>query len=324
MNVDGQYNPKDVECISVENLEVLPSGADWQSRHLESERRKAEIRDRIHKQAEQGQKTAKDYFRPAKPTPSIYDSDLKRVAVYARVSTSSEEQISSIENQTLYYTKKIAETENWNLQDIYSDEGKSGTSLRKRDAFKRMMRDAKDQKMDLIICASISRFARNFSDCMTQIAALKTMHPAHPIGVYFETENIYTLNPSSQYSLDIQALLADWESGNKSRRMILSYDQRIMTGQYPVADICVLQRKDRKAIAITPCAAEHPLSFKVPGRLLTDGQCRMMINGIQFIQVLLEANGLAAGKDHQFKGRYDAEKNAVVISLEENEFENEC
>ena len=153
MNVEGQYNPKDVECIPVENLEVLPSGADWQSRHLESERRKAEIRDRIHKQAEQGQKTAKDYFRPAKPTPSIYDSDLKRVAVYARVSTSSEEQISSIENQTLYYTKKIAETENWNLQDIYSDEGKSGTSLRKRDAFKRMMRDAKDQKMDLIICA---------------------------------------------------------------------------------------------------------------------------------------------------------------------------
>lgn len=158
-----------VEHIPAEDVDMLPCGADWQSRHLESEKRKAEIRDRIHKQAEQGQKTAKDYFRPAKPTPSIYDSDLKRVAVYARVSTSSEEQISSIENQTLYYTKKIAETENWNLQDIYSDEGKSGTSLRKRDAFKRMMRDAKDQKMDLIICASISRFARNFSDCMTQI-----------------------------------------------------------------------------------------------------------------------------------------------------------
>ena len=76
---------------------------------------------------------------------------------------------------------------------------------------------------------------------------------------------------------------------------------------------------DRKSIAITPCAAEHPMSFKVPDRLLTDGQCRMMINGIQFIQVLLEANGLAAGKDHQFKGRYDAEKNAVIISLEKDE-----
>ena len=77
--------------------------------------------------------------------------------------------------------------------------------------------------------------------------------------------------------------------------------------------------KDRKSIAITPCAAEHPMSFKVPDRLLTDGQCRMMINGIQFIQMLLEANGLAAGKDHQFKGRYDAEKNAVIISLEKDE-----
>ena len=104
---EGQYDSKNVEHISIENIEVVSNGMDWKSRHLEAEKRKAEIRDRIHKQTEQGQKSAKDYFRPAKPTPSIYDSDLKRVAVYARVSTSSEEQISSIENQTLYYTKKI-------------------------------------------------------------------------------------------------------------------------------------------------------------------------------------------------------------------------
>ena len=87
---------------------------------------------------------------------------------------------------------------------------------------------------------------------MTQIAALKTMHPAHPIGVYFETENIYTLNPSSQYSLDIQALLADWESGNKSRRMILSYDQRIMTGQYPVADLMGYRHTKDGQLVIEP------------------------------------------------------------------------
>ena len=80
--------------------------------------------------------------------------------------------------------------------------------------------------------------------------------------------------------------------------------------------ICVLQRKDRKAIAITPCAAEHPMSFKVPDRLLTDGQCRMMINGMQFIQVLLEVNGLAAGKDHQFKPcrALSAKKRGINIS----------
>ena len=196
------------------------------------------------------------------------------------------------------------------MQDIYSDEGKSGTSLRKRDAFKRMMRDAKDQKMDLIICASISRFARNFSDCMTQIAALKTMHPAHPIGVYFETERNADLNSGRVMNLRVTIPA-------ESRRMNVGKDVIRILGS--PAYICVLQRKDRKAIAITPCAAEHPMSFKVPDRLLTDGQCRMMINGIQFIQVLLEANGLAAGKDHQFKGRYDAEKNAVIISLEKDE-----
>lgn len=125
MIVEGQ---KAIEYIPAGQTEMLPLGTDWQSRHTEAERRKAEIRGRIHKQTDHCQKTAKDYFRPAKPTPSIYDSNLKRVAVYTRVSTSSEEQISSIENQTLYYTKKIAETENWTLQNIYSDEGKSGTS----------------------------------------------------------------------------------------------------------------------------------------------------------------------------------------------------
>ena len=103
----------------------------------------------------------------------------------------------------------------------------------------------------------------------------------------------------------------------ESRRMNVGKDVIRVLGS--PAYICVLQRKDRKSIVITPCTAEQPMSFKVPDRLLTDGQCRMMINGIQFIHALLETNGLAVGKDHQFKGRYDAEKNAVVISLEEND-----
>ena len=100
----------------------------------------------------------------------------------------------------------------------------------------------------------------------------------------------------------------------ESRRMNVGKDVIRILGS--PAYICILQRKDRQSIAITPCAAEHPMSFKAPDRLLTDGQCRMRI---QFVQALLEANGLAAGKDHQFKGRYDAEKNAVIISLEKDE-----
>ena len=134
------------------------------------------------------------------------------------------------------------------------------------------------------------------------------------------------LNYNELYSKRIEEY-ADMNSGRvmnlrvtipaESRRMNVGKDVIRILGS--PAYICVLQRKDRKSIAITPCAAEHPMSFKVPDRLLTDGQCRMMINGIQFIQALLEANGLAAGKDHQFKGRYDAEKNAVIISLKNGE-----
>ena len=84
-------------------------------------------------------------------------------------------------------------------------------------------------------------------------------------------------------------------------------------------------QRDRYFLQILPVPVSQPLILHflqmvigMPAEL-TDGQCRMMINGIQFIQVLLEANGLAAGKDHQFKGWYDAEKNAVIISLEKDE-----
>ena len=236
-----EKKPMEEEEVSTEALEgevveqeEIPLSAvqDWVARHKEREAKRDEIRQRVR-----GAGSKKEYFRPAKPQPTIQDDTQKVVAVYARVSTTSENQVSSIENQTLYYEKKIADNPLWTMQEIYSDEGKSGTSLRHRDAFRRMMADAEQQKMDLILCASVSRFARNMADCLEQVAELKTMHPQKPIGVYFETENIYTLDPNSDQSFHIHAMLADWESANKSRRMILSYDQRILTGQYPVSDL---------------------------------------------------------------------------------------
>ena len=176
-------------------------------------------------------------FHKAKAPPSIDDAGPKRVAVYARVSTKSPNQVSSIENQQKYYTKKIEDEEHWSMGEIYSDEGFSGTSVKKRKAFQRMIADAKAKDMDLILCASISRFSRNLKECLEYIDELRTTSPSHPVGVYFETENIYPLDPQSDPQLEIYAMLADWESANKSRRMILSYDQRIITGQYPVADL---------------------------------------------------------------------------------------
>lgn len=219
------------EVVEANEEEAIES--EWTPRDADREERKSYTRQRVRNSTvPEG-----TIFIPAKPKPSISDKSEKRVAVYARVSTKSEDQVSSIENQTKYYTEKVEKTPNWDLQGIYADEGKTGTSMRKREEFKRMLEVAANKEIDLIICASVSRFARNMTDCMEQISLLRTKNPNHPVGVYFETENLYTLDPDCEQALAIHAMLADWESNNKSRRMILSYDQRICTGQFPVSDL---------------------------------------------------------------------------------------
>ena len=223
----------DINENTISETDHTENAESWKPQDADKEFVKQQIRNRV-RNAVVSDNTV---FIPAKPDPTITDNEHKTVAVYARVSTLSTEQVSSIENQTRYYTEKIEKNPNWTIQEIYSDEGKSGTSMRKRTEFLRMIEDAKEKKMDLILCASVSRFARNVSDCMEQIRILKTQNPNHPVGVYFETENIYTLDPGSHQALSMHAMLADWESANKSRRMILSYDQRICMGQYPVSDL---------------------------------------------------------------------------------------
>lgn len=104
-----------------------------------------------------------------------------------------------------------------------------------------MLEDASKKKMDLIVCASVSRFARNISDLIEEVRKLRTTNPSNPVGVYFETEDLYTLDPNINERLQMQGLFAEWESGNKSRRMILSYDQRICTGQFPLSDLLGLR-----------------------------------------------------------------------------------
>lgn len=218
-----------------ENVEVKPELKEktWQEQHDAREAEREEIRER-HRRIREYEGVV---YKHAKPTPNPMDETHKDVAVYARVSTKSLDQTSSIENQEKYYEDKVKKTENWDLQEIYSDEGKSGTSTKHRKEFNRMMSDARAGKFDMIICASVSRFARNVSDCIDYVSELRTMNPQKPVGVYFETENIFTLNKDADQTLGFHALLADWESGNKSRRMILSYDQRIFTNQFPVSDL---------------------------------------------------------------------------------------
>jgi len=230
----NEENSSEVDDTNPEVVVIdSDGGRPWRPQDADKE----VIRDAIRRRVRNASVADNVIFYPAKPKPTINDTDAKIVAVYARVSTKTTEQLSSIENQTKYYKEKIAKNPNWTMQEIYSDEGKSGTSMKKRTEFRRMIRDATSKKMDLILCASVSRFARNVSDCIKQVKLLETANPSHPVGVYFETEDIYTLDPDSKQLLSIHALLADWESANKSRRMILSYDQRICTGQYPVLDL---------------------------------------------------------------------------------------
>ena len=122
----------------------------------------------------------------------------------------------------------VSRRPDWDLVEIYADEGISGTSLQHRDAFVKMIEDCKAGKIDLIVTKSVSRFARNIIDCIGYVRELKAMNP--PIGVFFETENIFTLNANSEMSLSFIATLAQEESHSKSEIMNASIEMRFKRG----------------------------------------------------------------------------------------------
>ena len=166
---------------------------------------------------------------PAIPQEDFYKAEtMKRVAVYARVSTDDPRQTSSYELQKNHYEDVVSRRPNWQLVNIYADEGISGTSLQHRDAFIQMIADCKAGKIDLIVTKSVSRFARNVLDCIGYVRELKALNP--PVGVFFETENIYTLNSNSEMSLSFISTLAQEESHTKSEIMNASIEMRFKRG----------------------------------------------------------------------------------------------
>ena len=166
---------------------------------------------------------------PALPQVSFYDDvQEKRVAVYARVSTDDPRQTSSYELQKNHYMDVVNKHIGWKLIDIYADEGISGTSMNHRDSFVRMINDARAGKIDLILTKSVARFARNTLDCLALARELASLKP--PVGILFETENIYTLNNNSEMSLTFIATLAQEESRNKSEIMNSSIEMRFRRG----------------------------------------------------------------------------------------------
>jgi len=141
----------------------------------------------------------------------------KRVAAYARVSTEQESQESSYELQCQHYTEFITQHEDWTMVKVYADEGKTGTSTRRRTEFRQMIADAEAGKIDMIITKSISRFARNTVDCLETVRKLKNL--PKPVGVYFEKENIDSLDGKSELILTILSSLAQDESRSISENI---------------------------------------------------------------------------------------------------------
>ena len=207
-----------------------------------------------------------------------------KVAAYCRVSTDSEEQASSYEVQVAHYTQFIQKNPEWELAGIYADDGITGTNTKKREEFNRMIQDCMAGNIDMIITKSISRFARNTLDCLKYIRELKEKN----IPVFFEKENINTMDSKGEVLLTIMASLAQQESQSLSQNIKLGLQYRFQNGEVRVNHSRFLgYTKDEEGnLVIEPAEAE------VVKRIY-----REYLEGASLLQIGrgLEADGILTG-----------------------------
>ncbi|MDE6840557.1 MAG: recombinase family protein [Oscillospiraceae bacterium] len=150
-----------------------------------------------------------------------------RVAAYCRVSTDSEEQLTSYEAQKKYYTDKIMTNPDWTMAGIFADEGITGTSAAKRPEFLRMIRQCRQRKIDLVLVKSISRFARNTVDCLNYVRALRELG----IAILFEEQNINTLESAGELLITLLGAVAQGESESISENVRWGIRQAMREGR---------------------------------------------------------------------------------------------
>ena len=153
-----------------------------------------------------------------------------RVAAYCRVSTDSDEQAGSYDVQIKHYTNQIESNPEWTLAGVFADDGISGTNTKKRDEFNRMIEKCLAGEIDMVLTKSISRFARNTLDCLKYVRQLKEKG----VAVYFEKENINTLDSKGEVMITIMASLAQQESESISKNVKLGIDFRNKQGKVQV------------------------------------------------------------------------------------------
>lgn len=180
--------------------------------------------------AEQPKKVVRVIAPTISPQEQIKDQfRQKRVVAYCRVSTKQEEQLNSYATQKAYYTEKINSERDWRLVGIFADKGISGTSVKKRDEFNKMIRLCKQGKVDMIITKSISRFARNTVDCLLHTRMLKQLG----VDVYFEEQGIHSIAPGAEFYITIYGSIAQSESENISANVKFGKAQSAREGKVP-------------------------------------------------------------------------------------------
>ena len=171
-----------------------------------------------------------------------------RVAAYARVSSNSEDQKHSFAAQNAYYSKLITDDPDWELADIYADQGITGTSIDKRDDFQRMMEDCRKGRIDRILVKSSSRFARNTKESLEAVRELAALG----VSVYFEEQNIDTTQVSGEVLIAMFAALAQRESEAISRRRRWSYQVQMKKGQFNTCQAPIGYRLDGRKLEVIP------------------------------------------------------------------------
>ena len=201
-------------------------------RKSRSERREQK-KQLLHDEIQQNQSSGGVVVIP--PPPKQYAEGVSapklRVAAYCRVSTQEEQQVGSFEMQIHHFRQKIESNPNWELVEIYQDEGISGTSVNKRLGFQKMMADATDGKIDLILTKGINRFGRNIVDILNNLRILSALNP--PVAVQFETEGLTSIGDGSNNLLiAILSALAELESQQKSEAIKAGIRWRMAEGIY--------------------------------------------------------------------------------------------
>lgn len=213
------------------------------------QQRNAKIRESLNQQVEV-------QVIPALEDMEGYEKRKPRVCAYCRVSTDMDTQALSYELQVQNYTEYISSNPEWEFAGIYADRGISGTSLKHREDFKRMIADCEEGKIDLIVTKAVTRFARNVVDTITTVRMLKSLNP--PVGVFFETERINTLDSTSETYLGLISLFAQGESESKSESLKWSYIRRWKrgTGIYPTWNLLGYEVNEEGRWVIVDAEAE--------------------------------------------------------------------